>query len=126
MTHPKLYAAFLRGVRFLDDEGVFVVQLRQFRGQIEVEDTPWWVVSYDGVSGEIELTDGSRERLRVDSLSADPDDVLRCTVKGHFPARFTHAGQAMLLNELDLDADPVRLRVGDRRQSLPDSVAGAL
>ena len=112
VTHPKLYAAFLRGVRFLEEEGVFVVQLRHFRGQIEVEDTPWWIVSYDGDTGEIELTDHSHEPLQASSLRADSDEVMRCTVKGRFPARFTHAGQAMLLNELDVDSSPMRLRAG--------------
>ena len=103
----------LRGVRFLDEEEVFVVQVGPYRGQIEVEDTPFWVVAYDPESGEIDLTDGSSERLEARTLSTDPDQVLRCRVRGRFPARFTHAGQAHLLNSVELRGDSPWLRVGD-------------
>ena len=119
VSHPGLYRAFLRGVRFLEEEGVFVVQLGHFRGQIEVEDTPFWVVAYDPDSGEIDLTDQSREPLQVDSLRTDPDDVLRCTVKGRFPARFTHAGQAHLLDAIDAKSTGICVRAGDRWLPIP-------
>ncbi len=112
VTHPRLHRAFLRGVRFLDEEGVFVVQVGRYRGQIEVEDTPFWVVAYDAESGELELTDGSSERLEAQTLSVDPDEALRCRVKGRFPARFTHAGQAHLLDALELRHGIPGLRVG--------------
>jgi hypothetical protein len=113
VTHPRLHQVLLRGVRFLDDEGVFVVQVGRYRGQIEVEDTPFWVVTYDPESGEIELTDGSSERLEARTLSRDRDEVLRCRVKGRFPARFTHAGQAHLLDALELREGKPWLRAGD-------------
>jgi hypothetical protein len=119
VTHPGLYRAFLRGVRFLDDEGVFVVQLGQFRGQIEVEDTPFWVVSYDVETGEIALTDGSSEQLAPDTLRPDPDGAFRCTVKGRFAARFTHAGQAHLLDALEETAEGWRLRAGRDHREIP-------
>jgi hypothetical protein len=113
VSHPKLYAAFLRGVRYLEEEGVFVVQLGHFRGQIEVEDTPFWVVAYDPDKGEIQLTDETCELLRADTVRADPDDVLRCTVKGRFPARFTHAGQAHLLDAVESTDAGICVRAGD-------------
>jgi len=112
VTHQRLHRVLLRGVRFLEEEGVFVVQVGPYRGQIEVEDTAFWVVAYDPESGEIELTDGSSERLEARTLSLDPDDVLRCRVKGRFPARFTHAGQAHLLDALELREGRPWLRVG--------------
>ena len=125
VTHPKLAAAFLRGVRFADEEGVFVVQLGRFRGQIEVEDCPWWVTSYDPQSGHIQLTDGSAEPLAAASLRVDPDEALRVTVKGRFPARFTRAGQAHLLDAVEFrDGIPV-LRSGSRHHALPQ-LASAL
>ena len=123
VTHPRLYRAFLRGVRFLDDEGVFVVQLGHFRGQIEVEDTPFWVVAYDAARGEIELTDGSAEPLACGTLRSDPDGAFRCTVKGRFPARFTHAGQAHLLDALEETPDGWRLRAGARHHEVPGLAA---
>jgi len=113
VTHPRLHQVFLRGVRFLDEEGVFVVQVGRYRGQIEVEDTPFWVVAYDPENGEIELTDGSSEKLEARTLSRDPDEVLRCRVKGRFPARFTHAGQAHLLDALELRGATPWLRAGE-------------
>ena len=122
VSHPKLHAAFLRGVRFLEEEGVFVVQLGHFRGQIDVEDNAWWVVSYDAASGCIELTDRSREPLDVASLIAGADASLSCTVKTRFPARFTHAAQSILLNELDLDGAEPRLRVGCDWVALPPAL----
>lgn len=125
VTHPKLYAAFLRGVRYLEEEGVFVVQLGHFRGQIDVEDNAWWVVTYDGDTGAIDLTDGSQEPLQAATLRADSEQVLCCSVKGRFPARFTHAGQAMLLNELDLESDPIRLRAGSSWLDLPEGLLPA-
>ena len=119
VTHPRLYRAFLRSVRFLDDEAVFVVQLGRFSGQIEVEDTPYWVVAYDAETGEIELTDGSTEPLAVDTLRPDPDGAFRCTVKGRWPARFTHAGQAHLLDALADTDRGWRLRAGPHYHQIP-------
>ncbi len=116
---PRLYRAFLRGVAFDEAEEVFVVRLGHFRGQIEVEDTAWWVVSYDAPSGSVTLTDGSAEPLSIGSLTIDPDDALRCTVKRCFPARFTRAGQAHLLDCLDEQRGALVLRVGDTWQPLP-------
>jgi len=113
ITHPGLHAAFLRGVRFVDDPGVFVVQVGHFRGQIEVEDTPWWVVLYDSDTGEIELTDRTREPLRSETLVPDADGALRCGVKERFAARFTHAGQALLLDAADVVRGVCVLRAGD-------------
>ncbi len=119
VTHPGLHRAFLRGVRFLEDPGVFVVQVGRFRGQIEVEDTPWWVVGYDPELGEIELTDRTREPLLAETLAADPDGVLRCTVKQRFAARFTRAGQAALAAALEETPHGWTLRAGAQRLQVP-------
>ncbi len=113
VTHAKLYAAFLRGVDFAEEEGVFVVRVGHFCGQIEVEDTPYWVVSYDPERGTIGLTDRTEEPLRVETLSVDPDEVLRCTVKGRFPARFTRVGQAHLLDNLEVRGGETVVCCGD-------------
>ena len=120
MTHPKLHRAFLRGVRFLDREGVWIVQLGRFRGQIEVEDTPYWVRAYDPSDGGLSLSDETAEPLAPETLSLDPDGVLRCRVKGtRFPARFTQSGQAHLLDALELGPTGWLLRVGERLVPTP-------
>jgi len=119
VTHPGLYRGFLRGVRFLVDEGVFVVQIGHFRSQIDVEDVAFWVVGYDAASGEVELTDGSRERLASATLTIDSDEVLRCRVKSRFPARFTRTGQAHLLDALHTSSDPPRVDVAGHLEPAP-------
>jgi hypothetical protein len=120
VTHPRLHRALLRGVRFADQERVFVVQLGRFRGQIEVEDTPFWVVAYDPGLGAIDLTDGSSERIQPETLRRDPDEVFRLQVKGgRFPARFTRAGQAHLLDNLEQRGGAWLLRVGGRWLPVP-------
>jgi hypothetical protein len=123
VTHPGLRAQFLRSVEWSEADGAFLVRLRHFRGWLDVEDTPWFVVVYDCASGEIELTDGTREPLAVETLRADDDDVLRCTVKGgRWDARFTHRGQALLLDALEDGGAGLQLRVGSRRVALPGSL----
>ncbi len=129
VTHPGLHRAFLRGVRWSADEDTFIVQLGRYRGWLDVEDTAFWVTAYDQPSGEIELSDQSRERLCVETLTVDPDEALRCTIKGRFPARFTRAAQAHLLDSLDLraEAEPgaVYVRVGRERVRAPGLEVGS-
>ncbi len=115
VTHPRLHDAFLAGVRWAEAESTFVVQLGVFRGWLEVEDTAFFVTAYDAQSGELELSDRSRERLAADTLAIDPDQVLRCTVKGRFAARFTRAAQAHLLDAVESDGDALLVRAGGER-----------
>jgi hypothetical protein len=123
VTHPRLREQFLRSVEWSEAEGAFIVRLRHFRGWLDVEDTPWFVVAYDAEQGEIELTDGTREPLQPETLRVDPDQVLRCAVKGgRWDARFTHRGQAHLLDAVESDGEELRLRVGSRRVPLPESL----
>ena len=119
VTHPRLHEHFLRSVEWCEEESTFIVRLRHFRGWLDVEDTPYFVVAYDPDRGEIELTDRSRERLDPESLSADRDGALRCRVKRRWPARFTRAGQIQLLAAVDVDGRTPRLRMGSRRVALP-------
>ncbi len=110
VTHPRVHAALLRGVRFADAEAVWIVQLGRFRAQIDVEDVPYWVVGYDADDGVAQLTDGSREALATETLRADPDDCLRCTVKGRFDARFTRRAQLELLACVRATASGIEIR----------------
>ena len=120
VSHARLHRALLRGVRFAEEEGVFIVQLGRFRGQIEVEDIPFWVVAYDPDEGAIDLTDGSSEPLRTESLRIDPDEVFRVDVKeGRFQARFTHTGQAHLLEHVESRDNGWVLSVGGRWVPVP-------
>lgn len=115
VTHPRLHAAFLSSVRWAEAERTFVVQLGPFRGWLDVEDTAFFVTAYDPANGEVELSDRTREPLDAASLTVDPDDALRCTVKARFAARFTRAAQAHLFEALELDGERVVVRAGTAR-----------
>jgi len=124
VTHPKLRALFDRSVRYLPEEDAYVVQVGRFRGQIEVEEAPFFVREYDAASGTLRLSDRSREPLRPETLRAAPDGALLCDVKadlrpGGCPARFSHAAQAQLLLAVEDAPEGPRLSVGDRRAPLP-------
>ena len=114
-----MHEAFLAGVRWADAERTFVVELGRFRGWLDVEDTAYFAIAYDGGTGEIELSDRTRERLAVDTLSVDADDVLRCTVKGRFDARFTRGAQAHLLDAIELGGDGIVVCAGSARLRAP-------
>ena len=132
ILHPRLRAAFDRSVRWLADEGCFVVQIGRFRGQIEVEEAAFFVRDFDAASGEIRLSDASRERLDPATLQLSPrDGALLCAVKRDLAppagllARFLHAAQAELLAAVEgPDAAP-RLRLGGRSAPLPPLLAGS-
>jgi len=119
VTHPKLLAAFRAGVRWAEHEGTFVVQLGRFRGWLEVEDTAFFVDGYDADTGEIDLSDRTREPLDAASLRVDPDEGLRCTVKGRFDARFTRAAQEQLGEALEAEGDAIFVRAGRARLHAP-------
>ncbi len=124
VTNSKLRARFDRAVRFLPEEGKYVVQIARFRGQIEIEEAGFFVRSFDEETGVISLSDGSQESLDVASLRISQiDGALLCTVKcdlvpAGLTARFRHSSHADLMNAIDDDGEA--LRVGDRRLSLPE------
>lgn len=124
--NPKLREVFDRSVRFLPEEGKYVVQIGRFRGEIELQEAGFFVREFDAESGEIRLSDRSAESLDVDTLSTSPlDGALLCRVKrglasAGLPARFTHAAQAELLNAVDDGENPPVLRVAGIRHRLPD------
>src|SRR5262249_6749093 len=116
VTHPRLLRALRAGVRWAEAEHTFVVQLGPFRGWLDVEDTAFFVEGYDAATGELELSDRTRESLDAATLVADADDALRCTVKGRFPARFTRAAQEHVLAAGELEGERVYVRAGTERR----------
>lgn len=126
IRNRKLRAAFERGVRYLPEEGKYVVQLGRFRGQLEVEEAGFFVRAVDLAAGEVALSDGTRERLDPASLRASPldPDALLCTVKrelvpGGVPARFTHGAQAELLLGVADEGGILVLRIAGTAEVLP-------
>ena len=84
-----------------------------------MEDTAFFVEAYDAATGTLALSDRTNESLDPATLAADPDDALRCTVKGRFPARFTHAAQAELLAAVELKEGSAFVRCGDKLLAAP-------
>jgi hypothetical protein len=119
IRNRKIREHFDRSVRYLPDEGAYVVTLGHFRGQIELEEAGFFVRQLDAESGTIHLSDGTSEPLDPSTLRPSPiDGAYLCTVKRDLvaeglAARFTHAAQAELLNaaEEGQDGQPtLRLR----------------
>ena len=126
ITHPRLRAAFDRGVRFLPEERKYVVQLGRFRGVIEVEEAGFFVRDVDWETGEIALSDGTREPLELKSLRPSKHDAaFLCTVKRDLwpeglPARFTHSAQSALLAGIEETPGGPALRIAGELRLLPD------
>ena len=126
LLHPRLRAAFDRSVRYLPEQGVYVVQLGRFRGVVEVEEAGFFVREFDGETGRIRLSDGSAEPLDVSSLRASArDGALLCAVKrdlvpGGVAARFRQAAQAELLAAVEEGADGPELRIAGGALRLPE------
>jgi hypothetical protein len=112
-------------VRYLANEGVYVVQLGHFRGQIEIEEAAFFVRSFDAESGIIGLSDGSSETIEVTSLRVSPrDGALLCRVKRPLcaeglPARFFQAAQAELFQHAIETPEGFALSAGGALHPMP-------
>ena len=107
IANQKLREHFDRSVRYLPDEGKYVVTLRHFRGEIVLEEAGFFVVSIDLQRGRVGLSDGSEDALDISSLRGSSiDGAWLCTVKRDLvvdglPARFMHAVQAELMSAVE-------------------------
>lgn len=125
ILNRKLREHFERSVSFLADEGKYIVRLGHFRGEIEVEEAGFFVRSVDLATGEIALSDGTRERLEVASLVESPiDGALLCLVKRSLVpeglrARFMHSAQADLLRDVEPAGEGFVLPLAGERCPLP-------
>ena len=126
ISNRLLREHFDRSVEYLPEEGKYIVRLKHFRGEIEVQEAGFFVREVDLASGEIALSDGSRERLDVATLSGSPiDGALLCRVKrgevlGGLPARFTHSAQAEFLQAVEPEGDHFAVSIGGGRVACPE------
>jgi hypothetical protein len=131
ILNRKLRAAFDRGVRYLPEEGVYVVQLGRFRGQIELEETGFFVTGFDADTGRVCLSDRSEEPLDVTSLRpSHHDGAWLCTVKralapDGLPARFFQAAQAELLAAVEDGPRGPVVRMAGTQHALPACVSAS-
>jgi len=125
IVHRKLREHFDRSVEYLADEHKYIVRLGHFRGEVEVAEAGFFVRSVDLQTGEVGLSDGSREKLDLASLVESPiDGALLCRVKRDLDpdgllARFTHGAQAELLHSVEPDGNGFVLTIAGERQSFP-------
>jgi hypothetical protein len=125
ILHRGIREHFDRSVQYLADERKFVVALRHFRGEIVVEEAAFFVRAIDLASGQLTLSDGTREPLEVASLHPSPrDGALLCRVKRPLApegllARFGHGAQAELLAAVEPSSDGHVLVIAGRRERLP-------
>lgn len=126
VLNRRLRRVFDRSVRFLPEERKVVVQIGRFRGEIEVEEAPFFVREADVASGRLRLSDGSEELLDPSSLRRSPlDGAFLCWVKRDLApegllARFTHAAQAELLAAVEEAPTGPALRWAGELVPLPE------
>ena len=105
-----------------------MVQVGHFRGQIDIEEAGFFVRSVDLEQGQIVLSDGSLESLRLETLRPSPiDGALLCRVKeglaaGGLPARFSHSSQADLLGGAHAEGAAVFVVLAGQRHCLPPAL----
>jgi hypothetical protein len=126
IRNRKLREHFDRSVAYLPGEQKFVVTLRHFRGEIEVEEAAFFVRELDLASGWIALSDRTREPLEPASLSLSPiDGALLCRVKRVLApprgllARFDHGSHAELLAALEPEGSGFVLPLAGERRPTP-------
>ena len=126
IANRKLREHFDGAVRFLPDEQCFVVTLRHFRGQFEVEEAGFFVRDVLLEQGHVLLSDGSEDELDLASLEVSPrDGAWLCRVKRDLAsegliARFSHAAQAELSNAVEFRSEGPAVLVRGVWVGLPD------
>jgi hypothetical protein len=126
LVNARLRTLFERSVRYLPDEGKYVVQVQRYRGQLEVEEAGFFVRAVDLARATLALSDRSEEPLDPATLRPSPrdPDALLCTVKrglapGGLPARFERGAQAELLLAVEETSEGPALRVAGALRPLP-------
>jgi len=126
ILNRRLREHFDRSVNYLPDEKKFVVTLRHFRGEIEVEEAAFFVRSFDAASGRIALSDGTEEALEPATLALSPrDGALLCRVKRELApegllARFHHSAHAELMQAVEEQGGRLWLRLAGALHPLPE------
>jgi uncharacterized protein len=125
VRHPGMQAAFATWIQRHPDDGRYVLSNGYDWSYFSVEDVPYFVRGVACSSGpdgvptglELELSDGSREPLAVESLRLGAREALYCRVKaGMYDARFMPGAQAALMPYLEEGpaGEPV-LKLGGQR-----------
>jgi hypothetical protein len=126
IANQKLREHFDRSVRYLPDEGKYVVTLKHFRGEIVLEEAGFFVLSVDLRRGRVGLSDGSEDALDISSLRGSAiDGAWLCTVKrdlvvGGLAARVMHPAQSELMAAVEQRRGEVGVEVAGEWRALPE------
>ena len=105
VVHERLARLFSRYVRRKPGGGYEIWIDERYHADVDIEDTPYVVTLVDtDAAGRfaIELNDGTREVLDLDSLQVGASDVLYCRVKhGAERARFLRPAYYQLANFIE-------------------------
>ena len=117
IPNARIARLFSRHLVRLHD-GSYHIEIGSDRAPVEIEDTPYVVRDVDREAGggfSVELNDGTREPLTVDSLSVGAEHVFYCRVKnGTERARFLRPAYYQLSRFIE-EKEPGHfvLRIGD-------------
>ncbi len=82
ILNRRLREHFDRSVAYLPEEQKYIVELRHFRAEIEIEEAGFFVRVVDLEGGTVSLSDGTQELLDPASLELSPiDGALMCRIK---------------------------------------------
>ena len=117
VVHQRLAKLFSRHLVAKDGGGYEIRIDENYRADVEVEDTPFVVVSISQVAADrilLRLNDDSEELLAPESLYVGDSDVLYCSVKDSSErARFLRSAYYQLSEFLEAGVDDVvGLRLG--------------
>lgn len=105
--------------------GTWVLRIPPFTYPIEVEDTAYFVedIDLDGESPhEVTLSDGTQERLALETMSYEPEGKLYCRVKsGEFRARFKKKAYYKLTDHFHERGGQIWLDLGETSVALTGS-----
>jgi 8-oxo-dGTP pyrophosphatase MutT (NUDIX family) len=90
ITHARSAALFHRSLQ-REKEGHFLVACEGESLEVILEDNPRYVLSYDRGTGALSLSNGTTEKLDVDSLLVRADHSLVCELSNSWPATFLPA-----------------------------------
>ena len=126
ILNRKLRDLFDRSVVYLPQERKYVARVRQFRGEIEVEEAGFFVRDVDLANGRVRLSDTTFDLLVPESLRTSPiDGAVLCRVKhglvsAGLKARFSQAVQAEFFGAVEERPEGCVLELAGREVWLPE------
>lgn len=125
ILNRRLREKFDSSVSYLPKEQKYVVRLGRFMGEIEVEQSGFFVRDVNLSTAQVMLAGGAWDVLRPGTFETSPiDGALLCRVKYEVEpagllARFSHAAQAELFGAVEERGEGFVLELAGRQVPLP-------